>query len=66
MAGLPLFVSALTNDLSLLNGSPAIDGGIRLYGINDGYIGAAPDMGRFEHGPAGPDVIRPAAITDMR
>jgi len=31
-------------------GSPAIDKGIIITGINDGYIGSAPDMGAFEYG----------------
>ena len=65
-AGDPRFASAAGGDYTLLSGSPAIDGGLRLFGINDRYTGAAPDMGRFEYGPAGPDLTAPAAITDLR
>lgn len=37
-------------DLSLLPGSPAIDAGVVIPGINDGYEGAAPDLGALESG----------------
>ena len=57
-AGDPLFISPLTGDLTLQALSPAIDGAIRVPGINDRFTGAAPDMGRY--------VIPPAAITDLR
>ncbi|HEX3218560.1 MAG TPA: right-handed parallel beta-helix repeat-containing protein [Candidatus Limnocylindria bacterium] len=36
-------------DVHLKAGSPAIDGGMRLPGINDDFAGTAPDIGRFEH-----------------
>jgi hypothetical protein len=65
-AGDPLFVSAGTGDYSLRAGSPAIDGALRLPGINDSYRGAAPDMGAFEFGADGPDLVSPAAIKDLR
>jgi hypothetical protein len=40
-------------DLKIQTGSPAIDGGILIPGLNDGYIGAAPDMGAYEWFPVG-------------
>ena len=30
--------------------SPALDAGVRLPGFNDGFVGAAPDIGAFENG----------------
>jgi hypothetical protein len=30
--------------------NPALDTGVRLPGFNDGYAGAAPDIGAFENG----------------
>jgi hypothetical protein len=46
--GDPLFVSAATDDYRPGPGSPALDGGLALPGINDCYAGAAPDMGASE------------------
>jgi hypothetical protein len=37
-------------DFSLRAGSPAIDAGIALPGITDGFTGRAPDLGTFESG----------------
>jgi hypothetical protein len=62
--GNPLFVSVAGLNLSLLAGSPAIDGAIHIPGINDGYRGSAPDMGAFEF-DAGLDLTPPAAIRDL-
>jgi hypothetical protein len=62
--GDPLFSNPTASDYTLLPGSPAIDGAIRLPGINDFYSGAAPDMGAWERG--GADVTAPARITDLR
>jgi len=39
-------------DLRLLAGSPAIDAGVSIPGINDGYKGKAPDAGAYETGGA--------------
>ena len=47
-AGDPLFVSPATGDYGLRSGSPAIDAGLPLPGINDCFTGAAPDMGAGE------------------
>jgi hypothetical protein len=63
-AGDPLFVNAAAGDYRLQAGSPGIDAGLRLPGINDTYQGSAPDIGAFELA-AGPDVTRPAPITDL-
>ncbi len=62
-AGDPLFAAPASGDYALRAGSPAIDGAMRLPGINDVFLGAAPDMGALEYG--GPDVVPPAAIADL-
>lgn len=64
-AGDPLFVSAASGDWTLGAASPAIDGALRLPGINDRFAGAAPDMGAHEFGLGGPDLTPPARITDL-
>ncbi len=43
----PLFVDP-PYDLHLQAGSPAIDAGVAIEGITDGYLGDAPDIGVFE------------------
>jgi hypothetical protein len=49
----PSFVSAPT-DFQLNVGSPCIDVGVAIAGINDGYVGVAPDIGRYEVAAAAP------------
>lgn len=44
------FVNFAGKDFRLSVGSGAIDSGIVIPGINDGYLGAAPDAGAFEFG----------------
>jgi hypothetical protein len=48
----PDFRDAGNDDYTLLATSPAIDAGLVLAGINDGYLGPAPDLGAFESGGA--------------
>ncbi|HET7226238.1 MAG TPA: right-handed parallel beta-helix repeat-containing protein [Candidatus Eisenbacteria bacterium] len=57
----PRFLSSGTGDFALVTGSPAVDAGMRLPGINDRFNGLAPDIGALESG----DAVRPAAITDL-
>jgi hypothetical protein len=47
--GDPKFVSSANRDYRVQSGSPAIDAGRLLPGVTDGYQGAAPDIGRYEH-----------------
>jgi Right handed beta helix region len=65
-AGDAIFVSAATGDYHLTSASPAIDGGLLLPGISRGVVGSAPDMGAWEFGSVLPDLVPPAAITDLR
>lgn len=44
----PLFTNTATADFTLQNGSPAINAGVVIVGMNDGYLGVAPDIGRHE------------------
>lgn len=46
----PAFVDPDNDDFSLQGGSPAIDFGQLIAGITDGFLGAAPDAGAYEHG----------------
>jgi hypothetical protein len=41
-------------DFSLQEGSAAVDAGVVLYNINDGFTGRAPDLGALEVGEAIP------------
>jgi hypothetical protein len=61
LIGEPVFANGLTApasytvmlppaDVTLGGGSNAIDGGAVLPGINDGFLGAAPDLGALEYG----------------
>jgi parallel beta-helix repeat protein len=44
----PLFVGRSARDYRVRDGSPAINRGVRISGINDSFLGSAPDIGRFE------------------
>lgn len=66
-SGDPLFTNAAAGDYTLSAASPAVDGGVRLPGINDAFSGTAPDIGAHERGgPPPPDTTPPAAIVDLR
>jgi hypothetical protein len=55
-AGDPLFRAPEERDYALLPESPAIDGGMPLPGLNDWFVGAAPDMGAWEFEPGAASV----------
>jgi hypothetical protein len=48
----PGFADAAGGDYSLTAGSELVDAGLRIPGINDGYEGAAPDVGAYEFTPS--------------
>ncbi|MFZ6030393.1 MAG: choice-of-anchor Q domain-containing protein [Chloroflexota bacterium] len=48
----PLFIDQLHGDFHLQAGSPAIDAGTPIAGIDEGYSGSAPDIGAFEWTPS--------------
>jgi parallel beta-helix repeat protein len=47
-AASPMFNNAVAHDYTLQLSSTAIDAGVAIPGINDGYLGIAPDLGAFE------------------
>jgi hypothetical protein len=50
----PRYRDPAAGDLGLLPDDPGIDKALYLPGINDGYCGAAPDLGALEHCPEPP------------
>lgn len=48
------FPAWMTQDLRLRAGSAAVDVGVRLANVNDGFAGRAPDLGAYEAGSALP------------
>ncbi|MBD2305542.1 right-handed parallel beta-helix repeat-containing protein [Chroococcidiopsis sp. FACHB-1243] len=52
----PKFTKATTTDsksipdFTLQSGSPAIDAGMAITGVTDGFVGSAPDIGAYERG----------------
>ncbi|HEY3164250.1 MAG TPA: hypothetical protein VGJ71_07810, partial [Candidatus Limnocylindrales bacterium] len=45
----PRFMGRLGGDFTVQSTSPAIDHGAVVAGVTDGYLGSAPDIGRYEH-----------------
>lgn len=62
-SGDPLFNDTANGDLALQGGSTAIDAGMAISGITDGFAGSAPDIGAYESGQtiwqAGHDFANP-------
>lgn len=60
-----LVTSAGVSDFRLRTGSPCIDHGVPIRGINDDFAGAAPDIGAYEVGrespPSGPAALQRGA-----
>ncbi len=50
----PGFLNMNTQDFTLSATSPLIDQGIHIPGINDDYVGSAPDIGAWEYGEISP------------
>ncbi|MFN7976420.1 MAG: PKD domain-containing protein, partial [Acidobacteriota bacterium] len=51
----PQFQNPAAGDYTLAAGSPAIDRGTPIPGIDDGFVGTAPDLGAFERGSGAPN-----------
>ncbi len=49
MNALPGFTDAASGDYTLADSSELIDAGLVIPGINDNYLGSAPDIGAFEY-----------------
>lgn len=59
----PLFMDTSANDYHLMFGSPCVDRGVVIPGINDrGFNGAAPDLGAFEQTPMSATANPPSGI----
>ena len=54
------FVDAGAGDFRLIEASPAINAGVVIPGITDGYVGDAPDIGAYEFGVNAPYPVRPS------
>ena len=54
---LPGFTNPAGGDFTLLPSSPNIDRGVAIPGINDNFVGKAPDMGAFEYGYHAPPTV---------
>ncbi len=66
LVGMPTYTNRLSpQDVSLAYGSPALDRGLILPNINDGYTGAGPDLGALESGCPQPSYgPRPAGVDE--
>ncbi len=66
LVGMPTYTNLLPpQDVTLAYGSPALDRGLVLPNINDGYTGAAPDLGALESGCPQPTYgPRPAGVDE--
>ncbi|MEZ4869895.1 MAG: right-handed parallel beta-helix repeat-containing protein [Caldilineaceae bacterium] len=53
----PLFVAPDQGNYSLAPASPLVDAGVLIPGINDAYLGTAPDIGAFESTANAPEQI---------
>jgi hypothetical protein len=66
----PQLVTPAGGDFSPAPGSPLIDAGILLAGVNDGYSGSAPDVGAVEWTGPPPDLayysVAPCRLVDTR
>ncbi len=60
----PGFSNPNGGDFTLLPGSPNIDRGVLLPGINDNFSGAAPDLGAFEYALQVPPAVQSITSVD--
>lgn len=61
---LPGFSNPAGGDLTLLPSSRNIDRGVPIPGVNDGFVGDAPDLGAFEYAVDLPPVVLASARAD--
>lgn len=54
----PIFLNQALHDYYLPDNSPLIDKAIAILGINDNWLGAAPDIGALEHGMLAQKIAR--------
>ncbi|MGC9453087.1 MAG: right-handed parallel beta-helix repeat-containing protein [Oceanipulchritudo sp.] len=59
------FAGFYEDNYQLVAGAPAIDAGMPIAGVTDGYLGAAPDTGAFEFGIPGWEAGIPAPTPAM-
>ncbi len=68
-ASTALFENFSAANFALKAGSPAIDAGVEIPGITDGFTGTAPDAGAFEYGKpvwkAGSTIVKPSFLHDV-
>ena len=61
------FINSSTGDYRLTSTSPALDIGINVDGVTEGYVGSAPDAGAYERGvtawSAGHNFVNPPSAT---
>ena len=62
----PGFVNPAGGDLGLSAGSPLIDRGLALPGVNDGFSGQAPDLGAFERASGADRPTPPAGLRRLK
>jgi len=65
VSDMPVFEAPESGDFRLKPGSPGIDQGVRLAGLNDDFLGDAPDMGALESGKSttGAFPVRPSGMS---
>ena len=61
---LPGLSSPTSGDFTLLPSSPNMDRGVPITGINDGFVGDAPDLGAFEYAADLPPAVVASARAD--
>ncbi len=61
----PQLDEPVEGDFSLAPGSPCIDRGVYIRGINDDFVGKAPDIGAWEHDGKGASPLRASGLRPL-